>query len=129
MYSVNQLSIYSTGTSASALKLINKIVFYLFDCLYLPIMYPYDLDITFSHELHMEVSPGNFHTKNISNGLFPFAIQNSFSWYLMLQTSSTNTAILPIPYSDPTASLVMLSTLQFLFFMFMRNSHCSLLNF
>ena len=36
-------------------------------------MYPDGLDGNITHNLHQEVSPSNFHSQNISNGLVTFA--------------------------------------------------------
>ena len=36
-------------------------------------MYPTWLDVTTTHDLRQEVSPGNFHSQKISNGLVFFA--------------------------------------------------------
>ena len=68
MYDDNRLSRYTAAPSASAFQGIKNLILYLSDCIHLPIVNPSGLDVTTTHELCQEVSPGDFHSHNISNG-------------------------------------------------------------
>ena len=72
MFAFNYLSIHACSQSASSFQGIKYIIRYLSVCPYHSIMYPAVLDVTTTHGLRQEVSPGKFQSQNISNGLVAF---------------------------------------------------------
>ena len=78
MNDVNCLSINLSDPSEPPFKGINNLISYLSVCPHRPIMYPSGLYGTTTHDLHQEVSPGDFHSQNISNGLVDFANGGEF---------------------------------------------------
>ena len=73
IYAVNLLSIHSSDPSATSFQVINRLIRYLSVWPHHPIMYPAGLDFTATHDLCQEVSPDNFHSQKISNGLIYFS--------------------------------------------------------
>ena len=73
MYDVNRLSSNYSDPSEPALQGINLLVCYLAILPHRPIMYPAVLYGTTTHDLRQEVSPGEFYSQNISNGLVDFS--------------------------------------------------------
>ena len=73
MYAVNRISSHDSSPSSPDFQGIKHLVFYLAVCPHCPIIYPAGLDITTTHDLSREVSPGDFHSQNISNVLVDFS--------------------------------------------------------
>ena len=73
MYHVNCISIHTAAPSASAFQDITHLIRYLVGCARCPIMYPYGLYSTTTHDICKEVYPGDFHSQKISNGVVYFA--------------------------------------------------------
>ena len=69
LYDVNLLSSLYFVPSAPAFHGTKYLICYLSVCPHRPIMYPAYLKGTTTHDLRQEVSPGDFHSQNISNGL------------------------------------------------------------
>ena len=73
MYAVKCLSRNDSSPSDSAFQCRKDLIWNLSGFPYLPIIYTYGIDGTNTHNLRQEVSPGDFHSKNISNCLVDFA--------------------------------------------------------
>ena len=73
MYAVNYIYGHDSPPSAQAFQRIKHFILYLDDCQHRSIMYDAILDGTTTHEIRQEVSPCDFHSKKISNGLVSFA--------------------------------------------------------
>ena len=74
MYAFNRLSSYTDVPSAPVFQGVNNLIQYLDSCPSCHIMYPYGLDGTTTHKPHQKVSPGEFHSQNISNRLVDFTV-------------------------------------------------------
>ena len=72
MYAVSRLSSHVSIPSAPSFQGINHLIIYLDIGPQCPIIYPASIDVTTTHELRQEVSPGDFHSQKISNGLVDF---------------------------------------------------------
>ena len=72
MYSVNRLSIHSFYPSEPYFQGFKHLILYLYVCPHRLIIYPAVLDGATTHDLRQEVSPGDFHSQKISNGLVAF---------------------------------------------------------
>ena len=72
MYDVNLLSIHYSFISSPDFQGINHLTRSLSGCPHFPIMYPDIIDGTTIHDLRQEVSPSEFHSQHISNGLVDF---------------------------------------------------------
>ena len=73
IYAVNRFSIHDFPPSAPYLQGIKHLIRYLSVWTHCTIMYHTGLDVTTTHDLHQEASPGEFHSQNISNGLVAFS--------------------------------------------------------
>ena len=73
MCAFSSLSSYAYDPSAPTFQGFKHLVRYLVRCPCHPIIYPSAIDGTKTHVLLQEVSPGNFYSQNITNGLVSFS--------------------------------------------------------
>ena len=73
MCAINRLSSHVAAPSVPEFQGIKHLIQYLDGCLQCPIMYPYGLARTTTHELHQQLYPGDFHSQKIYNGLVAFS--------------------------------------------------------
>ena len=73
MYDVNHILSHASSPFSPSFQRIKHLIHYLASCPHRPIMYPSGFDGTTTHEFRQDVSPGDFCSQNISNGLVAFS--------------------------------------------------------